>query len=345
MNAVVQQNFGAISTKFSVLPQENDLSAGIDASYPLMKYKGKVWTTSHKGEERSLMREDGDGPRNSIDVVIVKAPKVKSKIYYAKGYVEGSVAAPDCWSTNGLVPDARAEKKQWASCALCPQNKFGSRISEAGKKGKACQDSKRIAIVPANTTTPDPEVLRNLPLGGPMLLRIPGATLEGLGLYGEQMTRANFPYQAVVTRIAFDTAEAYPKFTFAPVRPLSDEEANVILELVNSPQVERILAEDVVVEATEEPKAPEVQFIVPQAPVFAPTPGPTTTMAAAPAVAPAPVTPAVTAQPSTNGFGSSAPVGNVLQTQTASSAPAPLITPTVAPLPAGFEAELDKLLG
>lgn len=246
MNAIVQSNgFGPISARFAgKIAVDDNMSAGIEASYGIMKFKGKVWSTSFKGEERPLMRPDGDGPRNSIDVVVLQVSRVKSKIFYAKGYVEGSTEAPDCWSTNGVTPDPQASSKQCTTCAACPQNVWGSRTTEAGKKGKACSDSKRMAIVPADPSGENAALLRNELLGGPMLLRVPAASLAPMAAYNDRMKAANYPYQTVVTRISFDPKEAYPHFVFQAVRPLSDSEADVVVELVNSPQVSRIVAEE-----------------------------------------------------------------------------------------------------
>jgi hypothetical protein len=338
MNALTKAFGGPVSSRFKDIQVENDLGAGIEASFGLMKFKGKVWTTSFKGEERSLMRQDGDGPMNSIDVVIVKAPKVKSKIWYAAGYVEGSTAAPDCWSTNGVVPDVQATSKQSPTCATCPKNVWGSRTTDSGKKGKACSDSKRIAIVPADAAQNNPGILRNEALGGPMLLRVPAATLGALASYGDKLKAASYPYQAVVTKIAFDPAEAYPTFVFTPVRPLTDEEADVIIELAGTAQVERILSEEVPVLSlpapTEEPAKPLFEAPLPgqvtspviPAPVQAPAPPP-----------PPPPPPAPPAPPAANPIGSAFGV----------SAPAASTNGAAAPvdLNAELSARLDALLG
>lgn len=236
MSALVPQNFGAVSTKFTAVPAENDLSAGVQAGFGIIGYKGKVWSTRYRGEEKQLMRPDGDGPRNSIEVVILKASGHVSKIWYEHGYVEGSTAAPDCYSTNGITPDVGSKKKQANACATCPMNQWGSRITPTGKQGKQCSDSKRMAIVPLDN-------LQNEILGGPMLLRVPAASLRDLAGYGEKMQALGYPYYSIGTRISFDAAEAFPKFTFGAIRPLSDAEADVVLAMRGERQVTTILAE------------------------------------------------------------------------------------------------------
>jgi hypothetical protein len=182
------------------------------------------------------MRPDGDGPRNSIEAIILKASSHVSKIWYENGYVEGSTAAPDCFSTNGVSPDASSKKRQGNVCATCPMNQWGSRVTPAGKMGKACSDSKRTAIAPL-------EDIKNEAFGGPMLLRVPAASLKDLAAYGQKMQALGYPYYAIGTRIAFDPAEAYPKFVLNAMRPLTDAEADLVLQLRDSPQVQTILAE------------------------------------------------------------------------------------------------------
>jgi hypothetical protein len=241
MNAIVShvpQNFGAVSARFAPVAgnTENDLSAGVAAGFGIIGYKGKVWSTRYRGTDTNLMRADGDGPMNSIEVVLLKASGHVSKIWYEAGYVEGSSAPPDCFSTNGVTPEAGAQKKQGTTCATCPMNAWGSRITPAGKQGKACSDSKRLAVTPL----PD---IPNEGLGGAMLLRVPAASLREIAAFGEKMQGLGYPYYAIGTRIAFDPAESYPKFVFSAIRPLTDAEADKVIAMRDSPAVARILAE------------------------------------------------------------------------------------------------------
>jgi hypothetical protein len=244
------------------------------------------------------MRPDGDGPMNSIEVVILKSSAHVSKIWYENGYTEGSNAAPDCFSTNGVTPDMGSKKKQANACALCPKNQWGSRITPQGKQGKACGDSKRLAIVPL----PD---IANEGLGGPMLLRVPAASLGDLAAFGEKMQNMGYPYYSIGVRIAFDPKEAYPKFVFSAIRPLSDAEADLVLQMRDNPPVTRILAEGSEHAGAPAIAAPESVFEQPPAevkpePVFeqpAPAPkaaAPVAGFGAAPAPAKQEAAPSVT---------------------------------------------------
>jgi hypothetical protein len=269
MSDLAPQNFGAVSTRFANLQRKNDLAAGVQSGFGHIGYRGKTWSIRHRGEEKPIMRPDGDGPANSIEVVVLKSSAAVSKIWYEKGFVEGSNASPDCFSTNGVTPDAASTKKQAPTCATCPKNAWGSRITPLGKPGKACSDSKRLAVVPFND-------IANEVFGGPMLLRVPAASLQDLATYGTRMDQIGFPYFAVGTRISFDPNQAYPKFEFRAIRPLSDAEADLVIEMRESPEVARILAEgidDVTFESNQHPLAAafeqppqQTQTVAPSAP-------------------------------------------------------------------------------
>ena len=231
------KGFGAVAGVFAGAAASNDeLGAGVASSYGVMGYKGKVWSTRFGGVETPLMRDDGDGPRGSIEVVIVKAAAPISKIFYKGGYVEGSTAAPDCWSASGVAPDGSVQNKVHTTCADCPMNAWGSRVTDAGKQGKACADSRRIAVVPVAD-------IDNELFGGPMLLRIPAASLKDLKAYGDLLNSYQYPYYACATRISFDPKEAYPKFVFTAIRPLTDDEGRKIMSLRDDKRVATVLNE------------------------------------------------------------------------------------------------------
>lgn len=282
------KGFGAVSSVFggTNTGTNDELGAGVNASYGIIGYKGKVWSTRFGGVDTPMMREDGDGPKNSIEVVLVKASPAISKIFYKNGYVEGSNAAPDCWSANGQAPDASVQNKMHTTCADCPMNAWGSRVTDAGKQGKACSDSRRVAIVPVAD-------IDNELFGGPMLLRIPAASLKDLKAYGDLLNSYQYPYYAVATRISFDPKEAYPKFVFGAIRPLTDDEARKIVALRDDKRVATVLAETaatVGVAAQTEQKSVAASPFEQSAPTMA-TPAAGTTEAApaksAPAVDPA----------------------------------------------------------
>lgn len=336
MNAIVPSVFSAPSTRVTKNSSLfDDLSAGVQGGYGHIGYKGKVWSTRYRGTDTPLMRPDGDGPRNSIEVVVVKSPANLSKIWYESGYVEGSTQSPDCFSSNGLTPDLSSTKKQALACAACPMNAWGSQKKQDGTagKGKACSDSKRVAIVPLMD-------LANEGMGGPMLLRVPAASLQDFAAYGGKMQGLGYPACTIGTRISFDTKESYPKFVFEPIRPLTDAEVDLIEKLRDDPRTSRILAEAPEVAAVAAPvnDLPAAFSQPPIQPVAVATPAPVQPVAqVAPVVQPAPAPAPVAQAPSAGGFGG--PEAKVTPQVTPQVAVAPEVT--VAPPAGAFDAALD----
>jgi len=317
------KGFGAVSSVFAGQTAANDeLGAGVTSSYGVIGYRGKVWSTKYQGKETPLMRDDGDGPRGSIEVVIVKAAAAISKIFYANGYQDGSNAAPDCWSSDGVKPDASCQNKQHPTCAACPRNAWGSRVTDSGKQGKQCADSRRVAVVPVND-------IANELMGGPMLLRIPAASLKDLKAYGEMLNSYGYPYYAVASRISFDPKEAFPKFVFGAIRPLTDDEAAQVAELRDDKRVTQLLNE-----ATEQKQAAqqEEQEAVPASPFE---------MAASPAPKTAPTATGATS-PTNNSVSAASATKAATATAAAPKATSPKATSKPAPAPVQQEITADE---
>lgn len=210
----------------------DDLTAHAGTGFPVMSIKGKNFTVVRDGE-RTVLTKEVDGETiavPSIEVVLVKANKGTSKVFYAKGYDEKAEAQkPDCFSNEGTKPDPSVAEPQAKSCATCPHNQWGSKIGDNGNKGKACQDSVRMAIA-----TPDL-------INDPYLLRVPPASIKALGEYGKMLAKRNVGYNMVVTRIGFDMESPTPKLTFKPTGLLSDNAYAQVQEVIGSDTVRAIL--------------------------------------------------------------------------------------------------------
>lgn len=238
--------------KTSHLPEDVDeLSSGVTTGFPVLSFRGKVWRVKKSGEEAPYVDEDGE-PRPSIELVIARGSPNVSKIYYPKGYEEGSTEAPSCFSMDGIRPDPNSDDKQAELCATCPHNQWGSRITPQGTKTKSCADNRRLAVVSAN------DLSVNGPNANVMLLRVPGASLQNVKEYAERTLGAKgWPYYAVVTRFGFDQQAAYPKLVLKPVRPLTKDEFEDVKKIRNGDDVARVLADHADIVAAE--TAPEVE--------------------------------------------------------------------------------------
>jgi hypothetical protein len=237
----------------------DDLTAHASSGFPVLSIKGKTFSVSRGGERTVLMNpKDPDSVASSLELVILKANKGTSKVFYIKGYVEGGEATkPDCFSNEGTKPDASVEKPQSKSCAVCPKAQWGSKISDDGRKGKACQDSVRIAVAAADA------------INDPMLLRVPPASIKALGEFGDLLKKrggGKLAYNMVVTRVGFVTEEASPKLTFKPVGMLSDEAYALVKDTVQSDTVQSILGNGYAFESAELEVEPTPVPDIPKAP-------------------------------------------------------------------------------
>jgi hypothetical protein len=194
---------------------------GVMPSFAVVTYKGKNWRVKYRSEE-TVIRDERKQPCTSIEVVIVGISPAISRQYFANSYSEGSSDGPDCFSSDGIKPDASAPHKQNPTCATCPRGQWGSRITDGGKRAKECQDTRRIAVVPLND-------IENKLFGGPMLLRIPPMSINNLGQYTQFLDRKGASVETVATLIGFDVDMAYPRLTFEALGYLSDAQQRLVI--------------------------------------------------------------------------------------------------------------------
>jgi len=179
--------------------------------------KGGVWRLMANGKEISK-NED-----RAMNVVIVAAAPKVSRTFYLKTYSEGSEpTAPDCWSADGEVPDAKSAIPQAKRCLDCEQNVKGSGQGDS----RACKFNQRIAVVLANDLK-----------GDVLQLTLPSKSIFGAGepgkwplqTYAKMLGSKGIPVTAVTTEMRFDTNSATPVITFKPVRVLETSEHQIAI--------------------------------------------------------------------------------------------------------------------
>lgn len=140
--------------------EETQLPANIDAE--LEKEAANVSSTidGSGGNFIKLDQKNGEyfdipnlgQSQSPMAVVIVDYISVNS-LYKGK-YDPNNIAPPDCWAINkdiaAMVPSERVEDPEATSCADCPNNEFGS-----DGAGKACKNTKLLAVLPPNSTDAD----------------------------------------------------------------------------------------------------------------------------------------------------------------------------------------------
>lgn len=218
----------SIAKAFSI--SFDDFSTGQTGGFPVISIKGKVFHIKRGDEKTLVTKPDSDGePAASLEVIVLKTHPGVAKTYYSKGFSEGSVEKPDCYSNDGTAPAADAQSPQAKKCAACPHNRWGSKITDDGKKGKSCADVKRLAVAPAGQ------------INDPMLLRVPAASLKTWDQYVDLLKKRGVPPPAVVTKVGFDYTVAHPALTFKPIGFIDEAMAVEMKEVLDTDAVQNII--------------------------------------------------------------------------------------------------------
>ena len=241
-----------LMSQFQAFVGEDDLNAGVSAGFPVMSIRGAKWRIIEGGEEHPIYLDGTRDLAPYVKVILLRANAAVSKVFYEGQYVEGSDASPDCYSNDGVAPAADATRPQCATCAACPKNVWGSKISPSGSKIKACADVRRVAVLPAADLD-----------YSPILLRVPGASLSDLAAYGKALKQRGIPYAAVVTKLSFDPDAAFPKIMFQFERVLTQEELAKVADRIGEPVIEDILGTTVRGVAPAAAPAAEDKFGIP----------------------------------------------------------------------------------
>jgi hypothetical protein len=196
---------------------------------------------------------------DSLNVVIVNAAKDVSRTFYAKAYnPKEDAAAPDCWSNNGVAPDASVEDPQHHNCAECPQNVKGS----GAGGGRACRHFRRIAVALADD------------IGGDVYqLQLASKSIFGKGdlshmpfeQYAKYVGSQGYNLNSLNTELRFDPDSDTAKLFFKPLKFLSKEEWEAAKRQGDTPAAKKAI-EFVVTKKDEMPKLKAPAHIKEEAP-------------------------------------------------------------------------------
>jgi hypothetical protein len=221
------------------------LAPGVNNS-PLKRIsiRGRVFRLVVNGEEMTKNES------NSMEVVIVNASKDISRSFYAGAYdPKAEVTSPDCWSPDGVKPDASVENPQHHNCKDCPKNIKGSGTGGS----RACRFSRRLALALPND------------LGSVYQLVLSATSIFGTGdqehmpfnQYLTYVVSQGFSINALVTEMKFDSNSDTPKLVFSPVRFLDEEEYEQAVRLGDTQETKMAIS------------APKIQAKAPAAPALA----------------------------------------------------------------------------
>ena len=232
----VKNNMPAFLQQAQAPTANEEFTSGLTGGMPLptLSIRGKEFRLRKDGQEVSTRQRD-------VEAIFVAGRSGISKRYYESPYASGETEAPDCSSGDGITPDVANPVSE--SCKTCPNNAWGSKISESGKESKACSDYKRIVVLPLFNGDIASE---------PMVLDIPATSLKRpKGFKGTEMmfqeyvnvlAKHEMPAYGVVTNIGFTDAE-YPQMCFSFVRFVNESEYATAIKHRESEDVATVLKE------------------------------------------------------------------------------------------------------
>lgn len=215
-----------------------DAAAGISTGFPpqVKLAGGKFALQDGNGDKTPYPQAKLiPGPDGNVylPVVVLRAKKDLQKKWYASAYNPNATEfkAPDCFSTDGVRPDASVGTPQCDVCANCPLNAFGSGKDQNGNatKGKACSDSKILAVF--------------VPGFGIHEFDIPPGSLKNWGLYVKQLTSAGIPVGAVKTLVGFDPTVTTSILIFRFGGYIGEDALPRLAQMSVSPEVEDIIGQ------------------------------------------------------------------------------------------------------
>lgn len=157
---------------------------------------------------------------NKLQCVILSAPI--ERLYYDARYDPTKLVGPKCFAiapvATGMGPSDRAEGKQHDTCEGCPKNEWGS--SANGGKGKACRETRRLLLIPADSIG-SVDAVNAAEVAA---LRPPVTSLKNYSTYVQTVaTTLKRPPLAVISEIAITPdAKTQFKVTFSLVKAIDD---------------------------------------------------------------------------------------------------------------------------
>lgn len=162
-------------------------------------------------------------PTLHVDVIIVDVNPHISKIFFGlnKPYDPNNPVPPACFSDNGIAPSQGSGQPQSPTCASCPHNVWGSKISQMGSAVKQCADQQKIAIyVPEYSD-------------GLFLLRIPPGSFSNWRAYMAKFAGAGLDPDRVITRISFEQS-AVGTLIFGSTGYITEQQVGTVGKMIES---------------------------------------------------------------------------------------------------------------
>lgn len=171
---------------------------------------------------------------NKLACVVLAAPI--ERLYYDSRYDPTKIVGPKCFAIaqiqTGMGPAPSVEKSEHSTCEGCPKNEWGS--ASNGGKGKACRETRRLLLIPADSIGSASAVAA----AEVAALRPPVTSLKNYSSYVQTLAATlKRPPLAVVTEISVvPDAKTQFKVEFKMLKAIDD--MDVVRALMNRMQAE-----------------------------------------------------------------------------------------------------------
>jgi hypothetical protein len=200
-------------------------------------------------QAKKFIFPDGRELPGPFDAIVVDF--VSANMYYETAYNPNAIVPPKCFAIGpeptNMSPSDSAVEKQNETCTGCWANQFHT--DPNGGKGKACQNTRRLAIM-------DPTGDGTTPL---MLLKVSSTAIRSFDGYVSMVEQKfKVPVRMVMTEVSFAEDKDFPSLRFGNPRPLIGEWSE-LGEISDSRQQEaltRLLTEPEFQPADAAPPAP-----------------------------------------------------------------------------------------
>ena len=191
---------------------------------------GRVFKRVVNGEEI------GKAVDKQLDVIIVDWLLEPSRKFYVGAYDKNAKATlPDCWSNDGIKPEASAKAPQAKTCMECPKNVKGS---GSNGQGKACRYERRLAVLVAGD--PSGDVYQITVPGGSLFSNNKG-NLYGFEGYKKFLLANNAAPDTVITSLIYDPETDTAKLWFKAASFLNVQQAAAVDVAQKDPNTDRYL--------------------------------------------------------------------------------------------------------
>jgi len=135
---------------------------------------------------------------------------VSANYYYTQGYQRDNIIPPVCFSIglepSGMTPSDNSPDPQGGACATCWANQFKS---AANGKGKACGNTRLLALLPTDADADTPLAI----------IKVSATGIKSFdGLVNEVGSRFGLPMREIVTKVSF-SEDDYASLRFSRVGP------------------------------------------------------------------------------------------------------------------------------